>query len=95
MSLVLDSVDHAFFTPVDFSSVGSAGSNTTGVLGWGLETEDSLVFGWGHSGELVHGNLEGFLASVVFLNKALVSHPNTKAGLVFVTSEELVSFAHP
>jgi hypothetical protein len=31
----------------------------------------------------------------VFLNKALVSKENSKAGLVFITSEELVALAHP
>jgi len=94
LSLVLDWVTAAFVTPVAAVSVGG-GWNALGNMLDSLETEHGFVFSWGHGSEFVHGNSEAGFSSIVFLDKALVSKENSKAGLVFITSEELVALAHP
>jgi len=94
LSLILDGIAASFFTPVDGISISSRWGALSNVSD-SLESEHGFVFSWGHGSELVHGNSESTISSIVFLDKALVGKENSKAGLVFITSEELIALAHP
>ena len=94
VGLVLDWVDSTLVTPVERSINLEVGLDTLVSHDLWKEAKKGLVFRWCVSSKLVHGKLEGG-NRVVLLDKALVGHPNTKAGLVFITSEELVCGTHP
>jgi len=94
LSLILDCVNASFVTPVERFSIGDS-RLSFGCVVDSLETEHGAVFSWGHSSEIVEGNSESRIASIVFLNKALVGKEDSKTSLVFITSEELIGLAHP
>ena len=95
-ALVLDTGDGALLPPVEGLGIRHRGAAGASRDSNGLaEAEEGAVLSRGKSSELVHLELESGRASVVALDGAKVSEPDTKADVVLVASENLVRGAHP
>lgn len=97
--MVLDSVHNILLTPVDavwevHLRDWSGGGGLT-RLGLGAVAEKALVFCRGVASELVEGNGEAAVGTVVGLDEAGIGEEDAKAEVVLVTRVEGVGRSHP